>query len=140
MTTNQIVGRNIRNYIEASGKSKKWVQEKSGMTKSVFYNLLNGEGDVMKNTEKISKVFRIKDPLYFYKKDFEAPMPLNELIDSTSITKKIAASYHGDRTNKDFTDTLEMLDDFISMIDILENLNSKSDKEKIYRQEAVLVQ
>lgn len=126
MTINQIVGENIRNYIEASGKSKKWVQERAGMTHSVFYSLLKGEGDVMKNTEKISKVFRIKDPLYFYKENFEVPIPLNELINSTSITKKIAASYHGDRTDKDFVETLEILDDFISMIDILENLNIQS--------------
>lgn len=75
---NQIVGENIKKYIEATGKSQKWVYQKSGMTRSVFYNLLKGKGDVMKNAEKIAKVFRIKDPLYFYNQKFEPLMSLKE--------------------------------------------------------------
>lgn len=125
---NQIVGENIRKYIEATGKSQKWVYEKAGMTRSVFYNLLNGQGDVMKNAGKIAKVFRIKDPTYFYNQNFEPLMSLEEKIGSTSITKKIAASYHGQVDDKDFAETLGMLDDFISMIDILENLNTINTK------------
>ncbi|MBR2757541.1 MAG: helix-turn-helix transcriptional regulator, partial [Exiguobacterium sp.] len=76
---NQLVGKNIKLYIEAVGKSPKWVYERAGMTKSTYYDLLKGNGDINKNVQKINKLFRINEPFYFYNEQFVPPKTIEQI-------------------------------------------------------------
>lgn len=115
---NKIVGNNIRDFIKARGKQHTWVLERTGMNKKTFYNLLNGKGDVAKQTEIIAKVFR-KDPLYFYQNDIKLPYSDEEIDKQHSFVNSVAASYHDNGDRDEFLETIEILDEFIEMIDVL---------------------
>lgn len=119
---NDIVAANIKSYIEAIGRSQKWVYEKAGIPKPSFYKLLKGEGDLNKTIPKINKLFRIEDPFYFYNANFEPPRTVQQIKNTSSIQNQMAASYHGDINDADFKETMNMLEDFISMIDVLETM------------------
>ncbi|MEE1131993.1 MAG: hypothetical protein UHX00_10290 [Caryophanon sp.] len=113
----KIVAKNVRDYIEAVGKSHKWVYERSGIPKATFYNLLKGEGDINKNIPKLNKLFRIDDPFYFYNENIQLPRTLDE-IESDSIEVYAAASFAGS-DSKEFKESMQILEDVINMIHIL---------------------
>ncbi|MGG0511268.1 hypothetical protein [Priestia megaterium] len=117
---NKLVGDNIRNYIKARGKQHTWVIERTGMNKKTFYNLLNGQGDVAKQSEIIAKLFR-KDPLHFYQKDMELPFSDEQINQKFNFVNSVAASYHDNGDRNEFLETIEVLDDFIDMIDVLKS-------------------
>ncbi|MEY8742066.1 hypothetical protein AB9M62_21565 [Bacillales bacterium AN1005] len=121
-TINDIVAKNIKTYIEAVGKSQKWVYEKSSISKAAFYKLLRGEGDLNRTVPKLNKLFRIQDPFYFYSTDFVPPRTITQIKENSSIQNQMAASYHGEVNDPDFKRTMNMLEDFISMIDVLETM------------------
>jgi hypothetical protein len=113
---NEIVARNVKNYIEAVGKSQKWVYERSGIPKATFYNLLKG-GDINKSIPKLNKLFRIQDPFYFYNENIQLPRTLEEL-EADSIKNFSAASFNG-TDSQEFRNTMAMLDEIINMIHTL---------------------
>lgn len=119
---NAIVGDNIKLYIEAIGKSQKWVYEKADISKGSFYKLLKGEGDLNRTIPKLNKLFRIQNPFYFYEENFIPPKTIQTIKKGATIQQQMAASYHGDADNPEFQETITMLEDFISMIDTLETL------------------
>lgn len=116
---NEIVALNIKNYIEAVGKSQKWVYERSGIPKATFYNLLKGEGDINKSIPKLIKLFRIKDPFYFYNENMPLPKTLDEL-ENDSIKNFSAASFNG-TDSPEFRETMAILDDVMNMIHTLKS-------------------
>jgi len=71
------IGENIKQYIANKGIRQDWVIDRLRIDKEVFYNILNGHGDVYLYEEKIRNLFRIKDPRYF-KRDSELSKKLNE--------------------------------------------------------------
>lgn len=127
---NQLVGKNIKLYIEAVGKSPKWVYERAGMTKSTYYDLLKGNGDINKNVQKINKLFRINEPFYFYNEQFVPPKTIEQIELESNLMNVAAASYHKNGDEHRLDETMKMLEDFISMIDVLERLN-QLDKERL---------
>ena len=126
---NQLVGRNIKLYIEATGKSPKWVYERADMTKSTYYDLLKGSGDINKNVQKINRLFRINEPFYFYNEQFVPPKTIEQIDLESNLINVAAASYHKSGDEHRLDETMKMLEDFISMIDVLERLN-QIDKER----------
>ncbi len=119
---NEIVGENIKNYIDAVGRSHKWVYERADIPKATFYKLLRGEGDLNRTVPKINQLFRIEDPFYFYQKEFQLPRTIKEIKEQSNIQNFSAASYNGKEDDDDFHETMRMLEDFISMIDVLETV------------------
>lgn len=118
----QVIGENIKNYIDSVGRTHQWVMDKTGIPKATFYKLLKGEGDLTKGIEKISKLFGIKDTFYFYKEDFQPPLTLEEKKKTSDIRNFAAANYVAvEGEEKEFNETLEILDDFIKMIEILKS-------------------
>ena len=117
---NEIVANNIKSYIEARGKSHKWVIERTKMSKGTFYNLLKGEGDIFKHVEAISRLFKIEDPDFFFKVDFQIPLGIQEIRANQHIHNLAAASYYSSADTSEFHNTMNILDDFITMIDALE--------------------
>lgn len=111
---NTIVSRNIKNYIEAVGKTQKWVYERSGIPKATFYNLLKGEGDINKSIPKLNKLFKIQDPFYFYNENIQLPRTLEEL-EAASIKDFSATSFNG-TDSVAFKETMTTLDEIINMI------------------------
>lgn len=119
MTINEIVGRNVKAYIEAIGKSHKWVYEKAGIAKPTFYNLLKGEGDVSKSVEKLNQLFRISNPTYFY--DEEIKLPKNvDALEQASIKNFSAASFNA-KDSEAFRETMGVLDDMMTIIHALKS-------------------
>ncbi|MGE7920643.1 hypothetical protein ACQKM9_17160 [Viridibacillus sp. NPDC093762] len=116
---NVIVARNVKNYIDAVGKSQKWVYERSGIPKATFYNLIKGEGDINKSIPKLNKLFRIQDPFYFYNENIQLPRTLEEL-EADSIKNFSAASFNG-TDSEAFRETMTILDEIINMIHTLKS-------------------
>ena len=119
---NEIIGENIKNYIDAVGKSHKWVYERADIPKPTFYKLLRGEGDLNKTISKLNTLFRIEDPFYFYNTEFKVPRTIKEIKEQSNIQNFSAASYNGNDENGYFKETMNMLEDFISMIDVIETV------------------
>ena len=117
---NKIIAQNIKDYIDALGKSQKWVYERSGIPKATFYKLLNGEGDLNKTVPKLNKLFRIEDPFYFYQENIKLPRSIKEINESSSILNCSAASYTG-ADGPQFKDSMNILNDIINIINRLEN-------------------
>lgn len=116
---NAIVAQNVKAYIDAIGKTQKWVYERSEIPRATFYNLLKGEGDINKSIPKLNQLFRINDPFYFYNENIQLPLTLEEL-EADSIKNFSAASFNG-TDNKAFRDTMRVLDDVINMIHTLKS-------------------
>ncbi|TKI13691.1 hypothetical protein FC696_10020 [Bacillus wiedmannii] len=120
----RIVGENIRIYLEATGRTHQWIMEKGGIPRATFYKLLKGEGDLTKGIEKINELFGIKDEFYFYKSDFKPPLKLEEKQKRSDIRNFAAANYVAvEGEEKEFQTTLDTLDDFIRMIELLRPYN-----------------
>lgn len=120
----RIVGENIRIYLEATGRTHQWIMEKGGIPRATFYKLLKGEGDLTKGIEKINELFGIKDEFYFYKSDFKPPLKLEEKQKRADIRNFAAANYVAvEGEEKEFQTTLDTLDDFIRMIELLRPYN-----------------
>jgi len=121
-TVKQVVARNVAAYIEAIGKTKTWVAERSGMTRRTLHKQLKGEGEVEKKIEKLNRLFRIADPMYFYASDFTAPPSLETMSEAMTLKQQAAASFHASGDPKELDDTLETLEELITMIDVLKNV------------------
>ncbi|NRD80848.1 hypothetical protein HPT25_26325 [Bacillus sp. BRMEA1] len=122
MDTKKIVGENIRLYIDSVGRNNQWVINKTGIPRATFYNLLNGEGDLSKGIEKLNELFGIKDPFYFFTEDLQLPQTLKEKQRKAEFRNLVAA----EGEEKEFQKTLDILSDFIKMIELLrpyENLS-----------------
>ncbi|MDT7985590.1 hypothetical protein REO40_13850 [Clostridium perfringens] len=124
MNAKEIAGTNIKKYLDAKEVKHSWVMERTGISKKAFYDLLRGEGNVDKHIEKISDLFRIKDPLFFYS-HFKEPTPPQEIEDRYSFTKSVAMSFHGEQT-RDFEEAMEVLADLIKMLDVLHSINEET--------------
>jgi len=117
MIINKIVGNNVKAYIDAIGKSQKWVYEKAGIPRATFYNLLKGEGDVSKSVEKLNQLFRISDPMYFYNETITLPKTV-QALEQASIKNFSAASFNAEDSEA-FRETMLVLDDMMTIIHAL---------------------
>lgn len=116
----EIVGKNIGTYIESVGRKPKWVMEKANISKSTYYKLLKGEGDIEKSIEKINNLFGIDDIFYFYNESFIPPNVLVNQQKRDDFKKFAAANYVATEDElEDFQDTVNKLEDFINMIELL---------------------
>ena len=116
---NAIVVQNVKNYIETIDKSQQWVYERSNMSKTEFDNLLNGQGDLKKSIQRLNKLFRIKDPFYFYNEHIQLPSTLAEL-EADSIRNLSPTLFNG-KDNKEFKETMIILNDVMNMIHTLKS-------------------
>lgn len=130
MNMNEIVGRNIREFIKAKGKQNKWVIERTGMNSKTFYNLLDGKGNVAKHAETIANLFRINEVAYFYKTDFKPPLTFSEIKEKDDFIHYAALSYHNQGDKQEFLRTMEILDEFIEIIDVIQS--ALDNEELIY--------
>lgn len=122
-----IIADNLNSYIESSGRSASWIMTKTGIPKSTYYKLLKGEGDLDKHLEAIIELFGINDPFYFHNANFVKPKSIEEIRKESDITNLAAANYHAlNGEEKEFKQTMEILNDFIDMIEILKNNNSNT--------------
>lgn len=112
--------KNLKDFIEHTGRSHQWIISKSGIPKSTYYKMLNGEGDLDKHIVKIIDLFGIDNPYYFHNVNFKI-----EARQDPDITKHIAANYVQVEGEKEaFIETLTMMNDFVNMIDTLKRNNS----------------
>ncbi|MGE7983743.1 hypothetical protein [Solibacillus sp. NPDC093137] len=125
-----IVSNNLKEFIEYTGRSYSWFIKKTEIPKTTFYKVLNGEGDIDKHIQKILDLFGIDDPFYFHKTDFKLPQREKKV----DITKMAAANYVFEKgEEKEFQKTLNMLNDFINIIDILKKNNLDHVNKEIYK-------
>ncbi len=128
LSTKQIIGQNLKSFIESTGRSQKWISDRTDIPKSTFYKLLNGEGDLEKHIEKIVELFGIDNPFYFHDLNFKLPKTIDQVRAESDITTLAAANYVAVKEEqKEFKQTLEMLSDFINMIEILKK-NSNNEE------------
>ncbi|MBQ0139384.1 MAG: hypothetical protein KBT36_08815 [Kurthia sp.] len=121
-----IISNNLNDFIKSTGRSHSWIMEKADIPKTTFYKLLNGEGDLEKHIEKIINLFGIDDPFYFHTTDFVPPKSIQEIKAESDLRNLAAANYIAVEDKKEivaFEETIDILDDFITMIDILKKNN-----------------
>lgn len=108
--------KNLQQFINFTQRSNNWFIEKTNISKEDFENLLNGEGDILNNIEKILQLYGIENKFYFHQKDFKLPeRPRNRLItDLPSIHREEVKN-----EETDFKLTMEMLDDFVNIFELL---------------------
>lgn len=124
MTIEEVVARNIKAYVQAIGKTNKWVYEKAGMSKPTYYNLLAGKGEVTRNVEKLNRLFRIQDPMYFYQSEFVPPRSIEEIEKTKNLQQLAAANYHlhtdvSVSKSEEMERTFKTLDEVIDLLDTL---------------------
>lgn len=108
--------KNLHQFINFTQRSNSWFIEKTNISKEDFENLLNGEGDILNNIEKILQLYGIENKLYFHQEDFKLPeRPRNRLItDLPSIHQEEVKN-----EETEFKLTMEMLDDFVNIFELL---------------------
>lgn len=108
--------KNLQQFINFTQRSNNWFIEKTNSSKEDFENLLNGEGDILNNIEKILQLYGIENKLYFHQEDFKLPeRPRNQLItDLPSIHREEVKN-----EETEFKLTMEMLDDFVNIFELL---------------------
>lgn len=129
MTIEEVVARNVKSYVQAIDKTNKWVYEKAGMSKQTYYNLLAGKGEITRNVEKLNRLFRIQDPMYFYQADFVPPLSVEEIEKTSNLQQLAAANYHIGTVNysasyvnleaQQLQHTFKTLDEVIDLLDTL---------------------
>ncbi|TCI24329.1 hypothetical protein EVJ30_08275 [Exiguobacterium sp. SH5S13] len=122
MTIEEVVAENIKVYIQAIDKTNKWVYERAGMSKQTFYNLLAGKGEITRNVEKLNRLFRIQDPMYFYRTDFTPPLSVAEIEKTMNLQQMAAANYHVGSIGSEaeqLNHTFKTLDEVIDLLDTL---------------------
>ncbi|MGY0691352.1 hypothetical protein ACW2QC_01005 [Virgibacillus sp. FSP13] len=121
--TKRIIGENIKNYLEAKGVKHSWVIDRLGISKGAFYNFLRGEGNVDQFEQKILKLFRIKDPFYFHRKEIELPKSIKEKNEEQNFMDFAALSFHG-ADSEDFKEGMRAFRDIVELIDVLKPLSN----------------
>lgn len=128
VSTKQIIAQNLKTFIDYTGRSYAWFIEKTNIPSATFYKLVNGEGDIEKHIPKIRKLYGIDDPFFFHTTDFKLPERAEK---PTDITQLAAANYvYVQGEEKDFEDTLNMLNDFVNVLELLKK-NTINDPENI---------
>ena len=122
-----IVSNNLKEFIEYTGRSYAWFIKKTEIPKTTFYKFLDGEGDIDKHIPKILDLFGIDDPFYFHKKDFK--LPQRQKRDIYKLEPSNYVLVKGEE--KEFEKTLDMLNDFINIIDILKKNNIGHENKKM---------
>ncbi|HDR7257905.1 TPA: hypothetical protein QCX12_001552 [Bacillus paranthracis] len=115
---NKVVGENIRVFIESRELKDSWVMEMSGIDVNAFYDMLSGKGNIDVQVTKLSDLFGIDDPMYFYKTDFDYAKPkniLNRKDRKEAFVKQVTAG----ENSKELNEGLEVFLDFVELIDVL---------------------
>ncbi|MEK4176430.1 hypothetical protein [Aeribacillus sp. FSL W8-0870] len=120
--TKKIIGENIRKYLDAKGVKHSWVIDRLGISKGAFYRFLKGEGNVDQFEEKMLKLFRIKDPFYFHRKEMDLPKGVNEKIEEQNFMDFAALSLNGE-VNEAFKEGMKVFREFVELIDVLKPLS-----------------
>jgi hypothetical protein len=111
-TAKEIAGQNVRKYIDSKGFKLNWVMQRTKISKEVLHDLFEGKGQIDKYIGKLSELFRIQDPLYFYKENFEVTDNLNR-DNHFDFIRSVDLSYNGVQT-PEFKEGIEVLADFIN--------------------------
>lgn len=122
LTIEEVVAKNVKAYIQAIGKTNKWVFERAGMSKQTFYNLLSGKGEVTRNVEKLNNLFRIQDPMYFYQTDFVPPRSVMDMKHEMRLQQHAAANFHvgtSGTESEQLQRTFSTLEEVIELLDTL---------------------
>ncbi|MCU5328199.1 hypothetical protein [Bacillus wiedmannii] len=112
---NKIVGQNIQTFLESRDLNNLWVMERAEIDKNAFYDMLNGKGNTEENIKKLSDFFKIDDPMYFYKTDYDYAKPKNPLHRKEALLKQVA----GGNNNHELKDGIEVFFEFVELIDVL---------------------
>lgn len=115
--TQTVITKNLKAFIEHTGRSHAWFIKKTAIPQDAFDRLLQGEGDIHTHIPKILSLFGIDDPLYFHQTDFKLPERKQRNLDLRQLATLHQADVPGEE--KEFEKTLKMLNDFINMIEIL---------------------
>ncbi|HDX9701703.1 TPA: hypothetical protein ROY42_005626 [Bacillus thuringiensis] len=110
----KIVGNNIKTFIESRERKNSWVIERTGIGKNAYYDMLNGKGNIDEHITKLNTLFGIKDPMYFYKTDYDYNKP--RVIFNR---KEIALKLVGDKNNRELNDGIEVFLELAELIDVL---------------------
>ncbi|GAB6461949.1 hypothetical protein bcgnr5390_11820 [Bacillus luti] len=76
----KVVGDNIKTFVESRERKHSWVIERTGIEKNTYYDMLHGKGIIDENITKLNRLFRIKDPMYFYPLPAEYPFLNNRQV------------------------------------------------------------
>lgn len=114
----KIVGNNIKTFIESRERKHSWVIERTGIKKNAYYDMLNGKDIIDEHITKLNRLFRIKDPMYFYKTDFDYAKPKNLLNRKENFLNHVTLSYQGEIT-PELIEGFEVFFDFVELIDVL---------------------
>ncbi|MBZ8121039.1 hypothetical protein [Bacillus thuringiensis] len=124
-TVNKILGRNIRNFLESRDLNKVWVMKGADIEEHIFDDILSGKEkiDIHVHVAKITKLFGIKDPAYFYQTNFNYTKPRNQLTRKQLNCKEnfleyISSSHKGTVT-PELKEGFEVFMDIVELIDIL---------------------
>lgn len=119
MKENELVAiRNVQAYLEAIGKSHKWVCQRANIFEEHFLKFLNGEGHTEEVVTKISKLFRINDSSYFYSIDSKLPRNLEQLEMNSFQNLQSTTNFHL-KDSQELQETMRILDDVINIIHVL---------------------
>lgn len=121
VSTKIIVANNLKKFIKHTGRSPAWFTKKTGISKITYHQILNGEGDIDQYAQRIINLFGIKDPFYFHKNDFKLPSFQKRDTNLTELLKTNWELVKGEE--REFENTLIMLNDFINVIEILKKNN-----------------
>ncbi|MCU7667452.1 hypothetical protein [Bacillus thuringiensis] len=113
--TNKIAGENIRVFIESRELKNSWIMERAGIGENDFYDMLNGKGNIDVHVTKLNNYFKINDPMYFYKTDFDYAKPKNLLNRKETFLKQVTVGENSNELNEG----LEVFFDFVELIDVL---------------------
>ncbi|MGG0299575.1 hypothetical protein ABEY59_05475 [Bacillus albus] len=115
---NRIVGENIRVFIESRELKHSWIMERARIDENAFYDMLSGKGNIDGQVTKLSEFFKINDPMYFYKTDFDYAKPktiLNKKDRKETLLKRATVG----ENSKELNEGLEVFFDFVELIDVL---------------------
>lgn len=88
--------------------------ERAGIDKNAFYDMLNGKGNIDEHIKKLNEFFKIDDPMYFYKSDYDYAKPKNSLHRKEALLKQVAGE-----DNHELKDGIDVFFEFVKLIDVL---------------------
>ncbi|MGN4423545.1 hypothetical protein ACTFQN_06790 [Bacillus cereus group sp. MYBK30-1] len=115
---NKVVGENIRVFIESRELKGSWVMEMAGIDENAFYDMLSGKGNIDVQVTKLSDLFGIDDPMYFYKTDFDYAKPKN-ILNRKDRKEAFVMQVTAGENSKELNEGLEVFLDLVELIDVL---------------------
>ncbi|MED1114025.1 hypothetical protein [Bacillus paramycoides] len=115
---NKIAGENIRVFIESRELKHSWIMARAAIDENDFYDVLNGKGNMDVHISKLSNFFKIKDPMYFYKTNFDYAKPKN-IFNRENRKEALLKQVTVGANSKELNEGLEAFLDLVELIDVL---------------------